>query len=157
APAGSGQIIVWGAAPSDTRIEIDGVEIPALYHFGGVRSVVHPDLVGGVSLVPGGYGPDHGRALGGLGSVTTAPLSGPGLHGTLPADLLDAAVSLRSRVGRLRVAAAARYGWLDRVLAGAISDNVAELFPIPRYQDGQVKATVGLRKDEEVGVLVLAS
>src|SRR5262249_27341687 len=148
---------VWGAAPSDTRVEIDGVEIPALYHFGGVRSVVHPDLVGGVSLVPGGYGPDHGRALGGLGSVTTAPLAGDGLHGTIAADLLDGAASLRGRVGPLRVAAAARYGWLDRVLAGTISDDVAELFPIPRYTDWQVKATAGLRKDEQVGVLVLAS
>ncbi|MFY0534606.1 hypothetical protein [Nannocystis pusilla] len=27
--AGSGQLIVWGAAPQDTRVYVDGVPIPA--------------------------------------------------------------------------------------------------------------------------------
>ena len=40
---GSGQLVVWGAAPNDTRIDVDGVEVPALYHLGGVRSVVSAD------------------------------------------------------------------------------------------------------------------
>src|SRR5262249_42696549 len=31
---GSGQLIVWGSAPNETRVVIDGVDIPALYHGG---------------------------------------------------------------------------------------------------------------------------
>src|SRR5690606_29879259 len=52
--AGSGQLVVWGAAPGDTRIYVDGVPIPRLYHEGGLRSVVHPSLVDGLELSPGG-------------------------------------------------------------------------------------------------------
>src|ERR1019366_5136270 len=34
---GSGELIVWGAAPNETKVNVDGVEIPALYHVGGFR------------------------------------------------------------------------------------------------------------------------
>ncbi len=44
---GSGALIVWGSAPKDTRVLVDGVEIPALYHVGGLRSTVNSDLVKG--------------------------------------------------------------------------------------------------------------
>jgi len=45
AAAGSGQLIVWGAAPEDTRVYIDGVPVPRLYHDGGLRSVLPSELV----------------------------------------------------------------------------------------------------------------
>ena len=45
ATAGSGDIIVWGAAPADTRVVFDGVEWPALYHVGGWRSTITAGLV----------------------------------------------------------------------------------------------------------------
>src|SRR5262249_7525215 len=56
AALGTGQIIVWGAAPEDTRVDVDGVEIPALYHVGGYRSTLTSELVRSIELVPGAYG-----------------------------------------------------------------------------------------------------
>src|SRR5262249_29874630 len=41
ASAGSADLVVWGAAPRDTHVIVDGVEIPALYHIGGLRSTVN--------------------------------------------------------------------------------------------------------------------
>src|SRR6202142_1815387 len=41
---GSGGLVVWGSSAKETRVPIDGVEIPALYHMGGLRSTVHSDL-----------------------------------------------------------------------------------------------------------------
>src|SRR5262249_19288869 len=66
AALGTGQIVVWGAAPKDTRVDVDGVEIPALYHVGGYRSTIPSDLVRAIELVPGAYGAEYGRGLGGL-------------------------------------------------------------------------------------------
>ncbi len=63
---GSGQLVVWGAGPEDTRTYVDGVPIPRLYHEGGLRSTVHSSMVSAVELVPGGYGSAYGRGLGGL-------------------------------------------------------------------------------------------
>jgi TonB family protein len=50
ASVGSGQLVVWGAGSADTRVYVDGVHIPALYHEGGYRSVIHSDLVKNVEL-----------------------------------------------------------------------------------------------------------
>src|SRR5262249_2870760 len=66
---GSGALIVWGAAPQDTRVYVDGVRIPSLYHIGGVRSTVNADMVRSIDLSPGGYGAEYGRGLGGLVQV----------------------------------------------------------------------------------------
>src|SRR6185295_15048353 len=76
AAAGSGQLVVWGAAPQDTRVYVDGVRIPLLYHGGGVRATVNSDMVRSLDLIPGGYGPEFGRGIGGLVTIETrAPRS----------------------------------------------------------------------------------
>ena len=40
ASLGTGALVVWGAAPDDTGVYVDGVPVPRLYHDGGLRSVV---------------------------------------------------------------------------------------------------------------------
>ena len=52
AAVGSGALIVWGAAPADTRVYLDGVRAPRLYHDGGYRSVVQSDMVRSVEARP---------------------------------------------------------------------------------------------------------
>src|SRR5262245_41098093 len=39
-PPGSADLVVWGAAPRDTRVFVDGVPVPSLYHVGGWRAAV---------------------------------------------------------------------------------------------------------------------
>lgn len=155
---GSGQLIVWGAAPADTRVLVDGVEIPALYHLGGWRSTVNGDLVGRVSLAPGGFGPAYGRALGGLVQVETAPLPSSGVHGYVAADVLDASALLSAAIGkRLTVAVAGRYSWLDRLAGAIVPASAAAFVPLPRYDDYQLAATLKLRARESLSLLFLAS
>jgi hypothetical protein len=155
---GSGQLIVWGAAPRDTRVYVDGMEIPALYHVGGVRSTVNGDLVSAVQLVPGAYGGEYGRGLGGLVRVDTRALPDEGVHGYVAADLLDASALLTIAAGkRLKIAIAGRYGWLDRILSGLISPEVGDYFPIPSYDDYQLKATLALHPGETLTLLFLAA
>ncbi len=95
AAVGSGALVVWGASPQDTRVYIEGMRIPQLYHDGGYRSVIHSDMVKSVDLVPGGYGSPYGRGLGGLIQVQLRPLDEPGIHGSASADILDSAASVR--------------------------------------------------------------
>jgi hypothetical protein len=156
--AGSEQLIVWGAAPRDTRILVDGVEIPALFHVGGLRSTLGPALVGSLTLVPGGFGAEYGRALGGLLLVDTRAFPEDGVHGFVAADLLDASALVSARLGeRLRVAVSGRYGYLDRILERFVSPDVRDFFPLPRYDDYQLKATLALRPGEELQLMLLGS
>jgi TonB family protein len=155
---GSGALIVWGSAPKDTRVNVDGVEIPALYHVGGLRSTVNSDLVKGIELSPGSYGADYGRGLGGLVKVELRPLPAEGVHGYIAADVIDASAMLSFAVTRrLRLAIAGRQSYLDRVLTKVTSQDVGDFVPIPRYDDYQARATLALRRDEDLAVTFLAS
>ena len=156
AAAGSGAIVVWGAAPEDTRVYVEGVRVPLLYHLGGVRSVVQSDLVRSVELVPGGWGAAYGRGLGGLVTVRLVPLDDATPHGSVSVDVLDTAASIRTPVGEpLRAAVGARWGWAHRLVEVVSDEDVGELFPVPRYLDGQVRAAwlLSPRSSVELGVL----
>jgi TonB family protein len=138
--AGSGALVVWGASPEDTRVYVDGVPFPVLYHVGGVRSVLSPDVASAIELVPGGYGASYGRGLGGLVFVKTKPIEGPGVHGSAGIDLVDASVSTRAELSpNLHVAIAGRRSHLDSAISAVTDRDVGELFPIPRYWDGAVR------------------
>lgn len=157
-PLSSGQIVVWGSAPKDTRVYVDGVEIPALYHGAGLRSTINSDLVTSVELVPGAYGADYGRGLGGLVRVETRPLPKEGVHGYVGADTLDASGMVAAKLtDRLRVGAAARYSYLDSVISAVSAPAVEDFFPIPRYRDYQAKATLDLGRNEAIDAVFLGS
>ena len=150
---GSGALVVWGAGAADTRVYVDDVHVPVLYHEGGFRSVIHSDLVQNVELEPGGYGSAHGRGLGGLVNVGLRPLDSGPSHGSVAIDAIDAAASVRGSVGdHFRFAGAVRRSHLDWVLARVTSKDVGEFVPIPRYWDSQIRFAWVPRDGESVEV-----
>jgi hypothetical protein len=157
-PFGSGQLVIWGASPKETKLLIDGIEVPALYHLGGLRSVVPTELVGQLQLHPGAFGAGYGRALGG---VLNAELALPELRGdprfVAAVDPLDAHASAEVPLGASRVFAGARYSLLDRILTPALSDDAKALLPLPRAWDAQLLATVPLRSGESLELIALGS
>jgi TonB family protein len=155
---GSGELIVWGAAPNETKVNVDGVEIPALYHVGGFRSTINSDLVRSIDLSPGSYGAEYGRGLGGLVRIDLGSLPKDGTHGYVAADVLDTSALISTTLTpRLRLAIAGRISYLDRELPLVTSEDVGDFVPIPRYDDYQARATLALRQDEELAVTFLAS
>jgi TonB family protein len=157
ASAGSGQVVVWGASPEDTRVYVDDVRVPLLYHFGGLRSVVHSDLVQSVELNPGGYGASYGRGLGGLITVSLREPDAKRLHGVVQLDVLDASAAAHGKlVDGWTVAASARKSHLHRSLDVATDKDVGEFFPIPHYYDGtlRVRKQLGEKRYAELGGLL---
>jgi TonB family protein len=159
ASIGSGQVVVWGAAPQDTRVYLDGVPLPRLYHEGGFRSVVHSDMVRTVELLPGGWGAEYGRGIGGLVNVQLKPPDklGEPPHGSVSADVLDASADVRAGLtDRLSVEVAGRKSYLDALLPIVTSRNVGEFIPIPRYYDAQARLTFDLspRESLEMGAVL---
>lgn len=153
---GSGQLVVWGAAPQDTRVYVDGIHIPLLYHGGGLRSVFTSDLVRSINLAPGGYGSEYGRGLGGLVTIDTRALRPTGFHGFVAADVIDSAAMVEAPINSSsRIAIAGRKSYLDRTLNVATSKEVGDFVPIPDYFDAQVKFTHDLGPNESVDVLGL--
>jgi TonB family protein len=148
---GSGAIVVWGAGAQDTRVYVDGVHIPVLYHEGGFRSVVHSDLVQSVELQPGGYGASYGRGLGGLITMGLKPMDEPGYHGSVQVDIIDTSASLRGSVNdKWHFAVAGRKSYLDSVLKAVSTEDIGSFVPIPSYWDAQGR--VSYTPDEHTAI-----
>jgi TonB family protein len=155
---GSGALIVWGSAPGETKINVDGVQIPNLYHVGGLRSTINSDMVRSIDLSPGSYGADYGRGLGGLVKIELAPLTKEGVHGYVAADVMDASAMVAAAITpRLRIGLAGRVSYLDHVATAVVANDVGDFVPIPRYDDYQARATYVLGRDEELTTTFLAS
>jgi TonB family protein len=155
---GSGALLVWGAAPQDTRVYVGGIHVPRLFHDGGYRSILPSAFVKSVELTPGGYGPGYGRGLGGLVTVALLPLEGEGVHGSAGADVTDASTDVRANVGHgVHVAVGVRKSYLDTLLPRLTSADVGNYVPIPRYWDGQARVGFELGPHELVELGSFAS
>ena len=127
-PGLAGLLIVRGSAPQDTLIFVDGTNIPLVYHFGGLSSVVPTEMLEKIDFYPGNFSAQYGRALGGIvdvgirdpsppckpgeprkGTVTdSAPGSTCGVHGLAQVDLIDRARSPRGPSRRAGASPSAR-------------------------------------------------
>jgi hypothetical protein len=154
---GSGDLVIWGSAPAESRVYMDGVELPALYHAGGYRSVLPSAFVSDIELLPGAYGIEYGRSIGGIVEVESAGLPEKGFHGSVAADLLDTSAWLTAAGEQVRAGAGARISYLDRVLAGAVDSEARALIPVPRYYDAQARTELLGDTGERFELSALAS
>jgi hypothetical protein len=145
APGGfGGALIVRGANPADSSVLMDGVQIPLLYHFGGLTSVVNSEFLSAVTFMPGGFGAQYGRATAGVAEIQSAPLACDRVRASASVDILDAELFGCVPVGRWRVAAAARRSYIDAflpaLLEGTAKEGESPVVVSPAYFDYQVKA-----------------
>ena len=139
-PLGSGDIIVRGSAPRDTRVFVGGTEIPTAYHFGGLRSVLPLAVVDSIDFYPGNFSPYYGRATGGIIDVSLKRLQPTRTGGYADVNLYDAGAYLEIPLGQHGVVAfAARRSYIDTLLRAFFpSDASVSFASAPRYYDYQL-------------------
>lgn len=133
----SAQVIVQGAAPQDTGYLINGHRVPLLFHFGGLSSVVIPEAVDRVDLIPAGYGPEYSKAQGGIIELTTQKPKSERTQGFAFVDLLNTGALIQGPLDeKSSLLVAGRYSYIGQVLqrVAANSDNFA-LTAAPTYYD----------------------
>ncbi|HEX9103126.1 MAG TPA: TonB-dependent receptor plug domain-containing protein, partial [Polyangia bacterium] len=154
-PFGGGLLVVWGSAPQDTRTYVDGVYIPTLYHFGGLRSTVNSEIVSSLQFLPGGYGVEHGRGLGGVIEVETRNPRADGYHGFLQLDLIDGSLMIEGPITKnLSFAVGARRSWIDAFLP-IFTTNDFQLSPV--YYDYQAKLHWKASSRDELDTFIFGS
>jgi TonB family protein len=120
-PFNTGFLIVRGSKAWDSRIYVDDIQIPQLFHFGGLNATLNSSLVDDISFQPGNFSAAHGRSIGGLVTVDMKTPSRNGTHGYLDASFFDVSVMAETPVNeRWSVAASARRGLIDATLPFAL-------------------------------------
>jgi TonB family protein len=142
APLGSGQIIVRGSAPEDTKVFVDGVEVPNIYHFGGLRSVIPIGMLDGIDFYPGNFAPEYGRATGGVVDVRTKRALPKRTSGYADVSILDTGIYLETPIGdKGSIAFAGRRSYLDFLINAVVpKDAPVNVVAAPRYYDYQLLA-----------------
>lgn len=137
ATGGSAQIIVQGASPDDTAYLINNHRVPLVFHFGGLSSVIIPEAVERVDLLPSGYGPEYSRATGGIIGLTTKSPKEDRLHGMAYVDLLNTGGLVEGPIDeQSSFLVAGRYSYIGQVLKAVAEENDDfELTAAPTYYD----------------------
>jgi hypothetical protein len=155
APFGGGQLIVWGSAPGDTRVYADGVYIPRIFHFGGLRATLNAEFVTELSFKPGAYDAAFGRGLGGIVDVRTRSPRSDRVHGSVTLDLIDGSLTVEAPITKkLHVAAGARLSWISAFIPLFNRSNVQVS---PFYWDYQLALRYLPTPRDDVNVLIFGS
>lgn len=133
----SAQIIIQGANPEDTGYLINGHRVPIVFHFGGLSSVIIPEAVERVDLLPSGYGPEYSRAIGGIVGLTTSVPKENRIQGMAYIDFLNTGALLQGPIDqKSSFLFAGRYSYIGQVLkAVAKESDDLELTAAPTYYD----------------------
>lgn len=144
--AGSGDVIAWGSPPRESKVYLDEVEIPRLFHGSGIRSVMPAPLLDTVAVSPGAFGVEQGDSVGGIVHLASSEIDDARPSAVLHADMLDAGAiaSAPLPLPHSAVRAAGRYGYVDRWLPQTIDRDAFGLVVVPSYWDAQADASFTL-------------
>ena len=133
-------LVVRGSAPEDTRVFVDGAEVPLIYHFGGLRSVIPAGMLESIEFYPGNFSPAYGRATGGIVDVRINQLKPQKVGGYADVSLLDTSLYLEVPVSdKGAFALAGRRSYIDFLINALVPENAGvNVVTAPRYYDFQL-------------------
>lgn len=142
-PFGLGGLVLRGLAPRDTNVFLDGIEVPILYHFGGLASFFPSTMLGSMELVSSGYGARYGRGQGGIVELSSRPGRTDRWEVGSEVSLLDASVRAEGPARGGNLSLGLRRSFIDAVLAAV---PTSDLTLAPRYLDAQLRWQSGSGK-----------
>lgn len=166
-PGLAGFLIVRGSYPDDTQIYVDGSEIPIIYHFGGLRSVLPTETLDRIDFYPGNYGARFGRGMGGIVDVglrsPDTSCSGPYGRPTNRNGCFNALAQVDLLEGRFLVQgplpikgwtflAGGRRSWVDAWIGPVLESTGANVTTLPVYYDYQAIAENKPTRDSRVSL-----
>jgi hypothetical protein len=115
---------IRGANPGNTGFFLDGMRVPALFHFALGPSIIHPYLIDKLSFYPGGYPARLGGYVSGAVAADTAAPPNDMARFTADLRLYDAGALVTTPWdgGKGTVAVAARYAYTGLIVSRLFGD-----------------------------------
>lgn len=134
-----GYLLIRGAGPNDSGIYLDGTQIPIAFHFGGLSSVLPTEVIERLNFLPGNFGAEYGRAMGGIVDIGLRSPAKDKIHGVAKIDVLDARLLIETPLGkRARMLLAGRRSWIDAWIGPVLSaGGGTSVTAAPVYYDYQ--------------------
>ncbi len=157
---GSGEVVVRGAPTWDSKFYLDGVTLPLLYHFGGLKSVYPSDALDGIDFYPGGFGTRYGGATAGAIEITGRTAKQDRLHGKLDLSTLDGSFFIEGPVCEgVSIQAFARRSFVGEIIDWYLERSELDI-PLslaPFYWDYLVRTDFSLNERHDLYVTLFGS
>jgi TonB family protein len=154
-----GLLVVRGSLPQDTRFAVDGTDVPIVYHFGNLRSVLPLGMIDSLEFYPGNFSPYYGRAIGGAVDIQVKKLQPKKIGGYADISVFDGSLYLEAPLGsKAAIAIAGRRSYIDAfITAFTPKDAPVSFAQAPRYYDFQLLASYRPRPEHDLRAFVFGS
>lgn len=154
-----GVLLVRGAFPQDSGVFIDGVEVPAIFHFMGGPSILNPQFLSRIDFYPGNFSVRYGGMIGGLVDVGTSKEMPEVWSSTLDLNLFFASGYLELPVSKkVSVKIGGRRSYYDFIIPAVLkASGYKATTVVPVYWDYQTRIDVALKGDDHLYVFAYGS
>jgi TonB family protein len=155
-----GSIIIRGSGSGDSHFYVDGVTIPVLFHFSGIKSTYNSDALASVDLYPGGFGTRYGNATGGVIEIKGRKAKTDRYHGYLDANLFDASFLVEGPItSKISFLASGRRSYIAEALSLGlkIADTKLPFTLAPYYWDYLARLDYNISKAQHAYVTLFGS
>ena len=136
-------IVVRGSSAEDSNVMVNGIELPILYHFFGLQSVMPSEVIEDIEFIPGGFDVQYGNSTGGIVNIHTRAGKSPELSGFAEVSFISVSGHLEGPISKkhdLWFSAGFRRSVIDAVLPLALPDDSSLSFTtLPQYYDSQLR------------------
>jgi TonB-dependent Receptor Plug Domain/Carboxypeptidase regulatory-like domain len=161
APLGGGfsqGLVIRGTSPEDSKYYFNGFEIPQLFHFGFLISVINAELLEDIAYSPGGYGAKYGDALGGIVEVSARKPDADRFGGVVDLATYSSFVLFEGPAGdKASYAGAVRRSFIDFILPEVLPDDQEGFTVVPRFYDYTGIFQLDLNESNEMQFVVFGS
>ncbi|MGZ3698638.1 MAG: TonB-dependent receptor [Bdellovibrionota bacterium] len=150
---------IQGSGSDDTHYEINNHEIPFIFHFGGLQSILLPETVDRLEVFTAGYGPELGRAMGGWVGAWLRDPARDRLHGSAFMDVVNAGLVFEGPIGsKSAFMISARQSYVGFILGLIANNNPAlNLTVAPTFTDGSAQFITELTPRDTLRILAIGS
>lgn len=99
-PFNTGLFIIEGGRPSDSRVNLGAAEVPQLYHYGALTSVVPAGFIDSIEFLPHNFGVRYGRATAGTIDVDLRAGKRDRWHGALEVNPIHVGLEAEGPLSR---------------------------------------------------------
>lgn len=144
----SGEILIRGAGPDDSRFLLDGVPVIRLFHFGAIRSIYNSDFLSSIDMYPGGFSTRYGGAIGGVVEVKGRPALKDRWHGKVDINLMDAGGRMEGPLSdKLALQVSGIYSYIGDVIKSATAGQATTVAPL--YRDAYARLDWDIDKNNQ--------
>lgn len=152
---GSEGLVIRGVSAEDSAYIFNGFEIPQLFHFGGLTSVINSELIKDITYYPGAFSVRYGDALGGVVDITGRKPRTDRFGGIVDISTYSSFALFEGPIGENGSAAGAvRRSYIDHVVKVVVPQDQLGSIILPRFYDfqGIFSYRLGSKHEFTIGV-----